>query len=68
MSKLAVALTCGATVGELINAWKVRLSVETWTFSRFKPVNSNLAKMSSYNPGCNLVILLCLLGDCQVGT
>ena len=28
--------------------------------SRFEPVNSNLTKMSGYNLGCNLKILLCL--------
>ena len=35
--------------GELIYAWKVGLSRE--------PVNSNLKKMSGYNPGCNMKIL-----------
>ena len=30
--------------------------------SRFEPVNSNLTKMSVYNPGCNLKILQCLAG------
>ena len=28
--------------------------------SRFEPLNSNLPKMSCYNTGCNLQILLCL--------
>ena len=32
----------------------------------FEPVNSYLAKMSGYNPGCNLKILLFLAGDYQV--
>ena len=36
--------------------------------SRFEPVNSNLPKMSFYNTGCHLKILLCLVGDCQVWT
>ena len=35
-------------------------------FYRFEPVISNLPKMSGYNAGCYLKILLCLAEDCQV--
>ena len=45
---------------------KLDCQVKPAYLSRFEPVNSNLSKMSSYNTGCHLQILLCLAGDWQV--
>ena len=45
---------------------KTDCQVKPGYFPRFEPVNSNLTKMTGYNPGCNLKILQCLAGDYQV--
>ena len=45
---------------------KLDCQVKPAYLSRFEPVNSNLPKMSGYNLGCQVTILLCLAGDGQV--
>ena len=45
---------------------KLDCQVKPAYLSRFEPVNSNLPKMSGYNTGFHLTILLCLVGDGQV--
>ena len=45
---------------------KSESQVKPGYLSWFEPVNSNLTKMSGYNPGCNLKILQWLAIDYQV--
>ena len=56
----------GTIDGELIYAWKVVLSGETWIFIKVWTCEFKPDKMSGYNQGCNLTILQCLASDYKV--